>query len=168
MKITVLILLTICITTVSYAQKNTTKNWLAKKLKSADSILIISHHRTKGHHEIDSAGNEAPIQELVLNNKPNYAIVKERKLIKGKAIDSLIKILGRPSIKGNFALTGCFSPHHALFIFSGTNTSYLNICFDCHREESSEDLVKLPYFDLKRWDELKAFYINQGFTYQLK
>lgn len=168
MKILVLFLLTTCISIATYGQKHTTKNWLSKKFKSADSILIISHHRTKGHHESDSTGKEIPIQELILNNKPNYSIVKERKLIKGQAIDSLIKILGRPSIKGNFALAGCFSPHHAIFVFSEAKTSYLNICFDCHREESSEDLFKLPNFDPKRWDELKAFYINQGFTYRLK
>lgn len=167
MKLIALLLLTLCLTVASYAQK-TTNHWFSQKLKSSDSILMVSHHRTKGHMEIDSMGNQVPIQELILNNKPNYSIVLERKLIKGKAIDSLVSIVTRPSAKKQYALASCFSPHHAIFIFKGDKISYLNLCFDCVRAERSEDLFKLPIFDLKRWSELKFFFIKQGFKYQLK
>lgn len=168
MKLITLILLAGCFTTTSHAQKKVAPHWFSQKLKSADSVLMVSHHKTKGHMAVDSNGNLIPFQELMLGNQPNYAVILERKLIKGSAVDSLIRILTRPAARGNYVLKGCFSPHHALFIFKGNKTSYLNLCFDCKREESSDDLFKLPIFDPRRWEELKAFYVKQGFKYQLK
>lgn len=168
MKLIALMLLTACFTIAAYAQKKKPTHWFSQKLKSADSVLMISHHKTKGHMAVDSNGNLIPFQELILNNKPNYAVVLERKLITGKAIDSLVRILTRRAARDNYALAGCFSPHHAIFIFKGNETSYLNLCFDCKRGEASKDLFKLPIFDPKRWEELKAFYVKQGFKYQLK
>ena len=168
MKLIALIWLTACLTTAAYAQKKKPTHWFSQKLKSADSVLMISHYKTKGNMMVDTNGQIIPFQELILNNKPNYAVVLERKLITAKAIDSLVRILTRPAPRRIYALSGCFSPHHAIFIFKGNQTSYLNLCFDCKREESSKDLFKLPVFDPKRWEDLRAFYIKQGFKYQLK
>jgi hypothetical protein len=58
-------------------------------------------------------------------------------------------------------------PHHAVFLIKNGNTSYVDICFGCHRFETSKDMQRLYAFDNRKWIELEEFFMKLGFRYQL-
>jgi len=146
-----------------------TESRLSLKFKQADSVLLISHGDTKGYGFVDSLGNSLPQPQLLVGNKPNYKIIKERKLINGQELSKLIEILTRSS-KSNITTVitnGCFTPHHTIFLFKNGKTSYIDLCFMCRGFETSKDLKNLSEFESSKWAELELFFRKAGFKYKL-
>jgi hypothetical protein len=53
---------------------------------------------------------------LLNAGKPNLKIIKERKLITGRRLDALIKILEKAAPDSEVIVHACFEPQHAIFI----------------------------------------------------
>jgi hypothetical protein len=134
-----------------------------KKMLLADSVLLISHASTslKPRYEM------SPTQyRLILNGKVNQNIIIERKIIKGKSLQYLSKLLNA-SFKDNSIEKGrCFNPRNTIFIFKGKKISFIDICFECREIESSKD-IKIPEndFDNATWEKLEHFFKENGFVY---
>ncbi len=144
-------------------------NWLIEKVKSADTILLISHKLIAGSTDeaIDITGNTVTLPNLIVNNKLNRAILKEEKVIDKAAIDSLIKILKRQSKNSNALQGGCFVPRQSIILIKGLQTSYIDICFHCSSYEASKDLQNIPAFDKQKWTDLEKYFRERGLTYEL-
>lgn len=141
-------------------------DWLRVKMKNADSVVLVSHEVTAGVVIVDSAGNHFPLPKLIIGGRPNYAIVKEKQIVNGGKLDTLIRILARPFLSRTIETAKCFMPHHAVFIIKNGRTSYIDICFGCLGFETSKDLRRLYAFDLRKWEELEDFFVKLGFTYR--
>ena len=80
----------------------------------------------------------------------------------------MIEVLTRKPLKEQIAVSGCFDPHHAIFIFKEGQISYLDICFTCRGLVVSDDIsVSYEDFDQKKWEELHEFIQQLGLTYEL-
>lgn len=143
---------------------------LKSKLANADTVLIISHFATDGIDLIDKeSGRSLPIPKLIIDERPNKDIIQEIKTIKGKQLDTLIKILTRSfSYKNITGHAGCFEPHHAVIIIKNGKSSFIDVCFTCREYETSEDMKLKDLFDNIKWEKLKIFFKQQGFKYELE
>jgi len=143
--------------------------WLTNKFKSADTILLVSHKPNAGFTDqfSDKNGKQIMLPKLIIAGKPNRKIITEQKVISGKEIDELIGILARPFKDSISSQGGCFTPHQAIFIIKNGKTSYIDICFHCGSYETSKDLSGIPPFDMRRWKELKGYFIRHGFKYEI-
>jgi len=162
--LSITLILTICLS----ASSQDNNDWLIKKIKSADTVLLVSHEVTAGVTIVDdSTGKQLPLPKLTIANKPNYSIIKERQIITDLQLDTLIEILARPFKDHKIEEGKCFMPHHAIFLISNGKTSYFDICFGCHRFDTSKDLSKIYAFDNRKWTELENFFLKLGFKYEL-
>jgi hypothetical protein len=144
-----------------------TESWLSIKFKNADSVLLVSHDDTQGVAIIDSVGNKISLPELIINKKPNYKIIKERQIISGKQLDTLIHILDRPFKSKTVVASKCYMPHHTIFIFKNGELSHIDLCFWCKGFETSDDLNKIYKFDNRKWQELENLFKRLGFKYKI-
>jgi len=164
-------LLTILISTLtipSSAHSQDKGDWLVEKLRTADTVILVSHAITAGVKIVDtSTGKDIPLPELIISDKPNYSIVKERQIMTGTQLDTLIKILSRPFEDREIEVAKCFMPHHAIFIIKNGVTSYFDICFECHQFDTSEDLKGIYAFDNRKWAALRNLFLELGFKYEL-
>ncbi len=141
---------------------------LRSKFMGADSVVLVSHDDTQGVAIVDSLGNNIPLPKLIIGAKPNYAIIKERKVLNSKQIDTLIRILARPFSDKRIETYKCYMPHHSIFIFKNGKISFIDLCFWCHGFETSSDLNKFFYaFDNQKWEELESFFKQFEFKYKL-
>lgn len=163
-QLSIIVFFTLTITATASAQQT---NWLNAKMKSADTILLVSHEVTAGVGLEDSLGNRVPLPKLVVKGHPNTAIIKEQQIITGAELDTLIKILERPFADRTIEMGQCFMPHHAIFLIKSGKTSYIDICFGCHGFDTSKDLQKLYAFDKRKWTELYDYFVRLGFKYEL-
>ncbi|MGI4870287.1 MAG: hypothetical protein ACRYFX_03805 [Janthinobacterium lividum] len=129
----------------AFSQKS---NWLITKLQRADSVILVSHLNTNELPAADTSGHILPHPKLLVAGKPNYSIAKERRSLTIVQRMELGRILIRP-IKQIILKEGrCFMPHHAIFIIKNGRTSYIDICFDCSRSMSSDDLNDILTFTI--------------------
>jgi hypothetical protein len=152
-----------------YAISQGYNHFIKSKLLQADSVIIVSHQITAGVKIInDSTAEEIPLPELIIHGKPNETIIKERQVINGKYLDTLINILDRPFLDKTITTSKCFMPHHAIFIHKNGKTSFFEICFSCNGFETSTDLNSVYAFDTRKWTELFNFFKNRGLKYELE
>ena len=139
------------------------------KLIQADTVIIVSHKITQGVKLVDdSTGKNIPLPKLLIKGKRNKSIIVEQKIITGKDLDTLMQILARPFADKFISIGKCFMPHHSIFIIKNGKTSFIELCFGCHRFETSKDLNSIEAFDEKKWDDLEKYFIKQGFKYELE
>lgn len=58
-------------------------------------------------------------------------------------------------------------PHHAIFFIKNGTASYIDICFSCRGFDTSKDLRRLYAFDIRKWTELRNFFLRFGIKYEL-
>jgi hypothetical protein len=162
-----LFILILALPSLTYSQVK--QSWLNTKIAKSDSVFLVSHQEREGSDEImlDSAGNEIPFPKLIAGGKLNYQIIKEKTILTGKQIDTLIQILSRPFQDKMITEGKCFEPHHTIFLIKNNTISFIDICFSCRQFETSTDLARIPVFDNRRWRELKAFFLRHGHRYKL-
>lgn len=148
-----------------FSQDNT--HWLVKKMKTADTVLLISHKATAGVLYKDSTGKVSSPPELLIGGKLNDSIVTERKVLTSVEIQTLSRILTQPLQSKNIYVAKCFIPHHSVILIKGGIISYIDICFTCNGYIWSKDLQSLGSFDNYKWRALESFFLKQGFTYEL-
>jgi hypothetical protein len=125
-----LLIITVSFLTISLSALSQDKDdWLIKKIKAADTVLLVSHEVTAGVAIVDSTGKHFPLPKLTIAGKPNYDIIKKQQIITGLQLDTLIKILDRPFQDTKIEVGKCFMPHHAIFLIKNGKTSYIDICF---------------------------------------
>lgn len=144
--------------------QSVSKHWLANKLKRADTILLVSHGLVEGSTDdyVDINGKTIPFPKLIINNKPNNSVIKNRVVLKGKKVDTLAKILER-TFKDSITNQACILTHHTIFLIKGGKTSYINLSFECRSFETSKDMKFIEQFDDRRWSELESFFRQLGF-----
>lgn len=144
------------------AQKNA-GDWLTTKFLQADTIVLVSHELVVGSSDVqvDSLGNIIPFPPLIVDDRPNAAIIIEKVIINGNHRKKLISILNRP-FRGLSEAQSCMRTHHAIFLIKNGRTSYINLCFECGSYEKSEDLSGIQPFDQRRWKELRRFFRDLG------
>ncbi|WP_018341434.1 hypothetical protein [Cytophaga aurantiaca] len=165
MKYFLIVICALAISSSALSQDNS--NWLVKKIKAADTVLLISHKATAGEYYKDSTGKISPPPELIIANKLNGSIVIESKVLAGVERQTLSRILTQPLQSKNTAMANCFIPHHAILLIKDGKISYIDVCFRCHRFKESKDLENIEDFDNHKWNELKSFFVELGFEYEL-
>jgi hypothetical protein len=136
---------------------------LRNKILLADSVLLISHASTS----LKPRSEMSPTQyRLILNGKVNQKIIIERKIVKGKSLQYLSKLIGSPFKDKTLEKGHCFNPRNTIFIYKAKRISFIDICFECREIESSKD-IKIPEndFDNLIWEKLEYFFKEQGFVY---
>jgi len=144
------------------SQKNVNLG-VSEKLKSADSILLISH---VGSEYDETKGDIMP--EILIEQKLNTNIIKERKKLTGKSINSLIDILSLPTNNDSIFRSRCFDPHQAILIFKNTKISYIDMCFHCWGLRTSDDLNEIIGYEELKWKKIYSFFRQNGFVYEMK
>jgi hypothetical protein len=140
---------------------------LDKFLKS-DSIVIVSHEATDGVMIVnDSTGKRVKPPQLLISDKLNDMIVKERKKLDSLNTGKLIKILKEPFEDKTIEEGNCFIPHHAILFYKKGKLSYIDICFGCRGFITSKDLEFIDGFDKKKWRQMEAFLKSLGITYEM-
>ncbi len=142
---------------------------LKARLKAADTVLLISHKTTEGVTVVDDkTGKVLPTEKLIINDRPNKKIIQEQRIISAKEIDSLSEILAMPNKSSKIEMAMCYIPHHSILIIKNGKTSFIDICFTCQRFNVSKDLRKLNEFDNFKWTQLRNFFTDLGFKYELE
>jgi hypothetical protein len=104
---------------------------------------------------------------LQIAGKPKLKIIKERKLIIGRRLEALIKILERPTPDSEVIVHARFERQHAIFIIKNGTTSYVDICFTCLEFEKPKEISKIGLSNTRKWQELDAYFRSLGFKYEL-
>lgn len=136
---------------------------LIKKISTADSILLTSHTGTT----IDHGKGNFNTPELVINNRMNTKIIREKQVLSGTNLDTLIKILSMPTNNDSTSGAHCCDPHHSIFIFNKKEISYLDLCFHCNCLFTSKDLSLIVGYEQPKWKALLAFFKKLGFRYEI-
>jgi hypothetical protein len=143
---------------------------LKAKLLAADSVILVGHETLSHEIWIDvNTGQRVPNPTLIEKGEINYKIVRQKIVLKDSAIRRLSKILAKPNTDRLVAIGLGFSPHHAVFIFKNGKFSFVHICFTCGTIETSEDIeIDSSDFNNRKWDELKAFFLQHGMKYKME
>ena len=136
---------------------------LKNKILLADSVLLISHASTSLKPRSEMSLTQ---YRLILSGKVNQKIIIERKIVKGKSLQYLSKLISSPFKDKTIEKGRCFNPRNTIFIFKGKRISFIDICFECREIESSND-IKIPEndFDNSKWQKLEYFFKEHGFVY---
>jgi hypothetical protein len=148
---------------ISIGQKSGKKSEERVFFEGADSVLITSHETNVGF--VDEITEKKLRIPLIVSNQPNYGIIKEKKWLGKRAIDSLVRIFEQPNTTGYGLMGQCFDPHHTIFLFRSGKISYMDICFSCYNAEGSDDILHID--TEKQWLALKRFFRKQGLKYEL-
>lgn len=130
----------------------------------ASKIQLVSYDKKDDTNKVRmEVGNELPIA----NDTICYSQLDEIKTLSNSEIDSLTDILYNVGFKGpvhTFSLTMCFIPRNAILFIdsSGKMFDYVEICFQCQRNEASSDKIELGEFCNEKYDLLKKFFTSSG------
>ncbi len=94
-------------------------------LTEADSVIIVRHETLLVPGK---PGRASTKKEIIIDGKPNYAIILELHKLDHKSIDSLAFILTKES-NDDITIMNCFVPHHTIYIFKNETLSYFDLCF---------------------------------------
>lgn len=154
----------LCSSIIVYAQKAS----LMAKVMSADKIEILSHQDLYLRSTIDelNRGVGGYWRNIVdSNGQLNSCIVAERLELNVIEVNSLVSIL---CSKYNSEIpsdrASCFNPHQTILFYKNSKYSYIDICFDCQRFSSSNDIIISRDFlsTEEQWDKLKNFFISSN------
>jgi hypothetical protein len=127
-------------------------------LIEADSVIITKHETLVVPGK---PGRASTTKEIIINGKPNYAIILQSHKLDDKSIDSLAFILTK-NPDGDAVTMNCFYPHHTVYIFKKGILSYLDICFGCHRFSRSNDIKTGDHkLTNETWVELESFFARR-------
>jgi hypothetical protein len=148
-----------------------------QKILSADSIVLISHVLTvefapKIAEDWDKTKKRQSQRKIIYptylkNGKINPAIIKQRNVISKIEANELSQILMYEIVEGTNQIK-CNWPHHSILVYKKNKLSYLDICFDCKRINTSSDInLSESDFTENKWEKLKLFFKKIGLNYEL-
>ncbi|WP_146146753.1 hypothetical protein [Taibaiella chishuiensis] len=148
----------------AHAQKDS----LSALFSSADKIEILSHQdlylpATTGELRQGINGHWRSLADA--SGNLNTCIVVRRLELKEQEKRSLAKILfdtSQPGIPPDKA--SCFLPHQAIVMYRKGKCFLIDLCFDCRRFSSSEQILLPNGFLLtdEQWYKLEHFFIARG------
>lgn len=143
------------------------RNKLYQKIIQADSVVLVSHLTTCVPH-VDSLTKEwlDPLQ-LVVQNKLNDPIVKERYRLQVKETESLARILITRNTDREIENIRCFVPHHGILIYKKGTCAFFDICFTCRHFVTSKDISLSDELSRKTWKMLEQFFRVRGLRYEM-
>lgn len=161
------IIFLLCIGLMANVWGQTSQNKLYPKIVQADSVILVSH-LTTCFPNVDSLTKEwlDPLQ-LVVKNKLNEPIVKERYRLQAKETDSLARLLITPNTDREIEDINCFMPHHGILIYKKGKCSFFDICFTCRHFVTSKDINLSDELSNKTWKMLEQFFRVRGLRYEL-
>ena len=173
-------LLSTLLANISYGQTNENIKLLRQKIKTADSIIIISHEVTAEY-----GARMAPdwdIRDTSMNLKKWYKLhplplkfFERGKLNKKIIVESLLlvdsnknvlsKILLRQVLIKSLTYAKCDEPRHTIIIYKNSKQTFIDICFGCRRTHTSKDIdFSEFYLDEQKWNDLENFFKANGLT----
>ena len=121
----------------------------------ADSIFLISHKVSKEYQGVsDDKSEKAPTLLLYDDINPNILISKILFTDK-KYLSDLLHV--KDGIYKHVSAT-CDYPQNSILIYTNGKLSYIDICFQCQRIHTSEDLKNIVVFDQKRFRKVEALF----------
>jgi hypothetical protein len=143
------------------------KNKLYRKIIQADSVILVSHLTTHIPF-VDSKTKQwlDPLR-LVVKNKLNDPIVKERYRLQAKETDTLARLLIMPNTDREIEDIGCFIPHHGILIYKMGKCAFFDICFGCRHFVTSKDIYLSDQLSIETWKKLERFFRDRGLRYEL-
>src|SRR5205814_1565542 len=117
------------------------KQGLIAMFKNADTILLVSHKANAGITVVDDKTyKEISLPRLLVDGRPNKAVIIEEQVVKGKDIDALLQILTKPGTgASNASNSTCFIPRQSIFLFKDGQVSFIDISFRCRTYNTSAD-----------------------------
>ena len=107
----------------------------------------------------------------IKNGKLNYSSIIEVKELNYEQIGKLTNIIYNTTVRkpSNYASPGsdCYTPRNALIFYdrNGRIFDYLEICFECMRDESQSHKVTIGTYCNQKYDLLKGLFIDVGIKY---
>lgn len=142
-------------------------NKLYQKIVQADSVILVSHLIT-GMPIVDSKTKRwLGFQRLVIHNKLNQKIVKERYRLNASEMDTIARILITPNTDREIENIRCFMPHHGIIIYKKGKCAFFDICFTCQHFVTSKDISLSDELSHKTWKVLEQFFRVRGLRYEL-
>jgi hypothetical protein len=138
---------------------------LARKIVSADTVLLVTHGQTEGAVIRDeTTGKYKNADTVVVGGRPNFNVITESKLISTAPRQQLVSILRRPFQDKTIETCKCFVPFHAIIVVKDGIASYIEICFACNSLKTSEKTASLDYMDKQKQKELQKLFIDVGLS----
>lgn len=162
MKLLDLVVLLSCFIPEMHAQAEKTD--LYYMLVTADSVQIASHEDLLWVEE--TPPYRSGYHKLIVDNKVNDTIIKERANLNKVAVKELFDALVFASSDEDLHQISCFTPHHALFIYKGSDLFYLDICFQCYGAAASSP-VKDILIRNESYQEVAGFFRKHKILYKL-
>lgn len=139
---------------------------LVTYLRSADSIVIVSHDSPNMSLRDKKTGKYRQPPNLIVNGQVSDSAVHERKRLSRKSILELSQILTTPAVDDVMRST-CFQPRHAVVVYKNKRLAYLDICFDCYGLNSVGDMGSAIVFNQLKYRNMYRFFWKQGIRYNL-
>jgi hypothetical protein len=157
-------LLTQIIFNVSKGQTTENINRLKQIIKSADSVVLISHQSEfVNPDEIADKTDTVKDYKIWDNGKINRQVIIESQLLLDSDKINLSKILLRQVLKKRLQFAECDDPQHSIIIYKKNKQSYIDICFGCRRIHTSTDIeFSESYLDERKWQQLESFFKRKG------
>ena len=107
----------------------------------------------------------------IRNGILNYSSLKETKQLTAIQIDKLTRIIYNTTYKKLNHIVdmgfSCYIPRNALLFYdkNGKIFDYLEICFECQRNESLSEKITIGTYCNQKYELLRQFFINTGIKY---
>ena len=107
----------------------------------------------------------------IKNGKLNYSSIIEIKELNYEQIGKLTNVIYNTTVRkpSNYVSPGfdCYTPRNALIFYdrNGRIFDYLEICFECMRDESQSHKVTIGTYCNQKYDLLKGLFIKFGIKY---
>jgi hypothetical protein len=148
----------------AFAQGQKEKAELYDMLVTADSVQIASHKDLLWVEETPPYGSGW--HKLIVDNKVNDTIIKERANLNNVAVKELFDVLAFASPDEELYQPYCFNPHHVIFIYKGNDLFYLDICLQCYGAAASSP-VKDILITNKSYKAVAGFFRKHKILYKL-
>ena len=135
------------------------------QINGADSVFLISHTGKAIIKKSEPVEN----YELIIDQKLNYKLVKEKVLVQGKNLKQLANIVSG-DFKDSLIEYSCFCDFkQAIIIYKNNKLSFIDISFGQRDIQTSDDIeIKNRDFDNATWDKLKLFFRKMGLKLGLR
>lgn len=160
-------IIAICIFLVSCGQLEEKNDQTSAQnfIKGVDSVILISHETYDLSPPDPKTNLLSTKSSLLLNEKLNNEIIKERIRITKEDGLNLGKILDE-KVEDDIKYSACFDPHHTIIVYKNSKISFIDICFSCYGKVSKDFLFE-ETMSYSKYKKLKKFFLMYNIKYML-
>lgn len=137
----------------------------AKRIISADTVLLVTHEQTEGAVIRDEqTGKYVYADTVVVNDRPNFRVITKSKLLSTAQRQQLVSILRSPFQDKTIETCKCFVPFHAIVAIKNKSAIYIEICFACNSLRTSEKTASFDYLDRLKKKDLQRLFTEVGLS----